>query len=90
MESKSWVLFKRFLRGFAATAIPIAAAELAKGYDLSSLVDLKRFLLSLITPIIAGLLLAGEKAYRWEEPQQPVEIEDVPTTVLKGTKKSKA
>ncbi len=85
MDSKLLVIFKRFARGFAATAIPIAATELAKGYNLSDPTDLKRFILSIITPVIAGLLLAGEKLYRWQEPEQPIPVND-----SKSTKASKS
>jgi hypothetical protein len=51
-ESKSWVIFKRFLRGFIATAIPIVTMELSKGYDLSNPNDLKKLALSLLTPLM--------------------------------------
>jgi hypothetical protein len=71
MESKSSVLLKRFIRGFLATAIPVVSLELAKGYDLSNPTDIKRFLLTLITPLISGLLLALEKNLRWVEPEHP-------------------
>ncbi len=62
-ESKLIVLLKRFIRGFLATAVPVISVELAKGYDLSNSVDLKRFVASLITPLIAGLLLALENGH---------------------------
>jgi ABC-type anion transport system duplicated permease subunit len=78
MESKSSVIFKRFLRVFIATAIPVVTLELAKGYDLSNPVDIKRFILSLITPLISGLLVAADKYVRWVEPEiaEPLTNED--------------
>jgi hypothetical protein len=79
MESKFAVIFKRFLRGFIATAIPIITLELSKGYDLSNPSDLKKFALSLITPLVAGLLLALEKHIRWVEPDQPEPLINEPT-----------
>jgi hypothetical protein len=80
-SSKAWVLFTRFIRGFLATAIPVITVELAKGYDLSNPVDLKRLIASLATPLVAGLLLALEKWSRWVDPEQPEPLTNEPEAV---------
>ncbi len=70
-ESKSFVLFKRFARGFVAGGLGAVGLMLATGVTVSNLEDLKKFSLSLIAGFISGGLLATEKAYRWKEPEQP-------------------
>lgn len=78
-QSKSSVIWIRFVRTFIATLIPVVSLELAKGYDLSNPADLKKFALSLVTPLFAAGILALDKWARWEEPDRPVEIDEVPS-----------
>src|SRR5687768_6965658 len=80
-SSKAWVLFTRFVRGFVATAIPIVTVEIAKGYDLTNPVELKRLFASLSTPLVAGLLLALEKWARWVDPEEPEPLTNEPEAV---------
>lgn len=77
--SKASVIWIRFARTFIATLIPVVSLELAKGYDLSNPADLKKFALALITPLFAAGILALDKWARWEKPQTPVEIDEVPS-----------
>jgi hypothetical protein len=77
-SSKFGVLFKRFLRGFFAGGLASVAALLATTVTISNLADLKKLGSSLAIAFVTGGLLATEKALRWKEPEQPVEIDSLP------------
>ena len=87
-QTKFWVIAKRFIRGLVYSTVPIILIELNKGYDLSNSVDQKRLVSSLTTPLIIGLLMALDKWVRWEEPEEPVEIEEL-SDVKIAAKRSK-
>ena len=78
-SSKFAVLFKRFLRGFAAGGIAAVASQLATTVTLHSIDDLKKLGASLAIAFITGGLLATEKAIRWVEPDQPEPLINEPT-----------
>lgn len=78
-QSKSAVIFKRFLRGFLAGGLAAVAAQLATSVTLHNIDDLKKLGASLAVAFITGGLLAIEKALRWVEPDQPEPLTNEPT-----------
>ncbi len=82
-NTKFQVLATRFLRGFVysflAVVVPILLLEINKGYDLSNPLDRNRLMTNILTPVVVGLLLAIDKYVRWQEPEKPVEIEEIKT-----------
>ena len=80
MESKSIVLFKRFMRGFMAGGLASVAAQLTTTVTLNSLSDLKKLGISLVIAFLSGGILALEKAMRWVEPEQPEPLSNEPNS----------
>lgn len=75
--SKSQALFQRFLKGFVASAIPTIVTALAGITQFNNVSELKAFLIGIAVPLVTGMLLAFEKAINWQEPEQPVEIDEI-------------
>lgn len=64
--TKYQVVLHRFLKGFVATAVPVITTQLA-GITDPTPENLKRVGLSLIIPLISGLLLALDKSINYVE-----------------------
>lgn len=60
-------IFRRFLKGFIAGGIGSAAALLAAGVTASSIEDLKKFSIAIVTAFLAGGLLSIEKMLTWQD-----------------------
>lgn len=76
-ESKEWVIFKRFLRGFVAGGIASIVPLLTGIVDIQDPTAIKRTLITLSVAFVTGGIQAIDKLLRWIEPETPVEIEEV-------------
>lgn len=74
--SKSWVIFKRYLRGFIAGGLASAATVLP--VTIGSLDEAKKIGIIAASAFLSGGILAIEKLVRWVEPKHPVEIDSLP------------
>ena len=74
-ESKSFVLFKRFARGFIAGGLASAVPLMAGLVEVSDPTALKKTLIALGIAFITGGLQAIDKLLRWVEPEEPIDIE---------------
>lgn len=62
------VVIKRFARTVIAAFAASVSVQLATGTTVSSVEDLKKFGLSLLTAGLAGALMAVDKLLRYEPP----------------------
>ena len=70
-------IIKRALRGFFAAAIAGIAAQLATGITITSLEDLKKLGITLLTAGLVAGLLALDKLIRYDDPQGPQTLTEV-------------
>ncbi len=76
-QSKSSVIFLRFLRGFVAGGIASVIPLLAGVVDVNDPTVLKKTLISLGIAFVTGGIQALDKLLRWQEPEKPVEIQEI-------------
>jgi hypothetical protein len=93
-ESKSWVIVKRFIRGFVAGGIASSIPLLAGIVDISDPTATKKTLIALGVAFITGGLQAIDKLIRWVEPVEPEpltnEIEAPTKSATRSSKRKRA